>query len=278
MLAALLLCASHAFAAPALPPVYLYHDEQFACYGYLDAPKAVTYPPDRYWPVTPGDATAVGAYHRELMAALGWSLRRQGARAQVLDAAGWRDLCERGDRAVVVVIGSTIPDVVFAGQPDGSPLDRWLKGGGGMVYSGDWPFYWHCNAAGANSAEGGASQGDDAVFGADLVRDGFDGQTTKPTPLGARWLPSLRDTWTLRPFDLEAVRRACRWSEVYGSGERTVNGTRQTAADSLCFRVPGGEGLFAAFHLTRGQHTDTAQVILEFLSGRLPALLGGEAR
>lgn len=265
-------------AAPALPPVYLYHDDAYANYGYLQAPKAVTLVQGGAWPIAPGGNTQASAYHRGMMRALAGELTAAGVPGEPLDAAGWLALCRSGRRAIVVTICQNLPDLIFSGQAEGSPLETWLDGGGILVYSGDWPFYWYTDRSGKGSDAGAGVRGDDAIFDADLVRDGMVGITCQPTEQGARALPSLRGTWTLRPFDLDAVERACPSCETYLQGERTQDGLRQRAADGLCFRLPHGSGSFVGLHFERGPHGDTAQVVLEFLTGRARELFGGEAR
>ncbi len=262
-------------ASAALPSVFLYHDEAYVGFNYLTASKDVVFAPDAYWPILPGTVDVRG-HHRELMEGLRGALAAVGIPAQILDAAAWGRLCQERKAAVVVDIGQIVPDTVFRGQPTGAPLRDWLMAGGMLVYSGDWPFYWYVDGSGKASCEGAGPQGGDAIFGADLVKEGFTDFPTSPTEVGKRWLPSLSASWSQRPFDLTAVQKACPWSEAYLVGERDQGGAHQVAADGLAFRPPGAKGYFAGFHFRPGMHTDTNQLVFEFLTRRAPTLFGGE--
>jgi len=253
-----LIAALASVALPAQPPVYVYHEPGAVGYGYFDVPKQVE----------------MEAFHLHLCEALAGALTDAGFKASVIDAREWLRLCNERRRCVVVDIGQFPSHVLYEGQDDGSPIEGWLNAGGILVYSGDWPFFWYAGSDGRIHGEGAMDRGDDDIFGADLVRDGFVDMTVEPTEAGKKWLPSLRAGGTLRPFDADAVARACPWYEFYSLGKRTeADGTVHTASDALCFRLPKGEGFFAAFHLRRGAHTDTNQIIYEFLTRRLAAVL-----
>ncbi len=263
MMAMVLIAALASVAQPAQTPVYVYHEPGAAGYGYFDAPKQVD----------------TEIFHLHLCEALAKALTEAGFTAKVIDAKEWLRLCDDRSRCVVVEIGQFPSHVLFAGQ-EGSPIAEWLKAGGILVYTGDWPFFWYVGGDGKTLGEGANSFGDDKIFGADLVREGFIDIGVEPTEAGKKWLPSLRPGGTVRPFDADAVAQACPWYEFYSLGKRTqADGTVQTAADALCFRVPKGDGFFAAFHLRRGSHTDTNQIIYEFLTKRLAGVLaeGGKA-
>ncbi len=255
----------------ALPPIYLYHDDKYAHFGYLNAPKYLDFTPGAAWPLgtVPGDPCRA---HRAMMVTLGSALGQGGVAARLLDAPGWLELCRGGSHAIVVNICQTTPDLIFAGQSQGSPLERWLAAGGILVQSGDWPFFWYCDGTGKVRGDGAMAKGDEDIFHADLVKDGFTDLPVAPTELARQYLPSVAPVVSQRPFDLAAVKAACPWFEVYLQGERAG----QVAADGLAFRVPGGQGYFVGFHFLRGPHTDTAQAVLEFLGGRAPRLFGGE--
>jgi hypothetical protein len=259
----------------AQPPVYLYHDDARGGFNYLAASKDVLFAPGGYWPILPGTAD-VTSHHREMMAGLRAALIAAGVPTELLDATGWGKLCRERTTATVVDICQAVPDTVFKGESQGAPIREWLLSGGTLIYAGDWPFYWYSDAAGKMSCEGAASQGDDAVFGADLVKDGFTDFATNPSDTGRKVLPSLMPSWSQRPFDLAAVRKACPWSEAYLVGERGAGPAMQSAADALAFRPPGARGYFVGFHFRRGMHTDTNQLVYEFLTLRAPALPRGE--
>ena len=273
LLLAVLSSAVAAYAGQ--PPVYLYHDEARVGFNYLAASKDVLFTPGGYWPILPGTAD-VTTHHREMMAGLRAALAGAGIPAEVLDATGWGKLCQERTIATVVDICQTVPDTVFKGEPQGSPVREWLHSGGNLIYAGDWPFYWYIDANGKSGCEGAAGQGDDAVFGADLVKEGFTDFVTNPSEVGKGFLPSLMPSWTQRPFDLTAVRKLCPWSEAYLVGERGNGPTHQSATDGIAFRPPDAKGYFVGFHFRRGMHTDTNQLVFEFLTRRAPALLGGE--
>ena len=248
------------FAGPAFSaqlPVYVYHEPGVGGYGYLDAPKQVE----------------TEAFHLHMAQALVGALTDAGFTASVIDAKEGLRICNERRRCVIVDICQYPSHLLFAGQ-EGSPIAEWLRAGGIMVYSGDWPFFWYVGGDGKTLGEGANSFGDDKVFGADLVREGFVDIAVAPTDAGKKWLPSLSAGGTMRPFDADAVAAACPWHEFYSLGKRTeADGTVHTAADALCFRVPKGDGFFAAFHLRRGSHTDTNQIIYEFLTKRLAGVL-----
>lgn len=252
--------------AAAAQPVRVYHDETYWHVGYLDADKQVTAP----------------LYHRLMCEALIQALEREGVEAAIVDAEGWLRLCREPERCIVVDICQTVPGIIYSGQDDGSPLESWLEAGGILCYSGDWPMFWYALAGEAKAGGDGAQlEGDDDVFDADLVKDGYVGVATTPTEEGKAVLPGLRPGSTMRPFDATAVAESCAWYEVYGRGERPgPAGQPMVAADPVCFRVPGGKGHFFAAHLRRGHHRDTNQLMLEFILNRGLELLrhGGEGR
>ncbi len=252
-------------AAPAVPPVYVYHEPGGAGHAYFDPPKALE--PE--------------FFHRRMAEVLVEALRGAGVEASVADARTWLRLCRARERGVVVDLAQYPVEELYGGEDEGSPVEEWLDAGGVMIYAGDWPFHWYVGPDGALKGEGACSQGDDDIFDADLVRDGFVGIAVGPTEEGKRWLPSLRAEGTLRPFDADAVARHCPWYELYSVGTRPdAEGKVLRAADALCFRLPSGDGFFAAFHLRRGSHTDSNQVVYEFITRRLAGVLaeGGRPR
>jgi len=255
-----------ALAPAAAQPVAVYHDETYWHVGYLDADKQIT----------------ARVYHRLMCEALVQALEREGVQARVIDAAGWLRLCEDKTRCIVVDICQSVREIIYHGQDDGSPLEQWLEAGGILAISGDWPLYWYALPGDQRAGGDGAGWlGDDDVFDADLVKDGYVDMVMQPTELGKSVLPSLRSSYTLRPFDGLAVAQACQWYEVYGRAERPAGGgASMVAADPVCFQVPGGSGYVFGCHLRRGQHRDTAQLMYEFILNRGLLLLGngGETR
>lgn len=242
-----------------LIPVRILHDPVNAAFAYFDVPKVME----------PAD------FHLRMCEVLRDALRRSGFDADVVDAKRWLEICKTRSRCVVVNICQYPFAPLYGGEDEGSAIEQWLDAGGMLVYSGDWPFFWYLRPGEGLRGAGAGGEGDDDIFDANLVEDGFVGIKVEPTDLGRKWLPSLRGGTTQRPFDAEAVKRHCPWHEFYSLGKRRKpDGKWLTAADALCFRMPAGKGYFAAFHLRRGTHTDSNQVIYEFITRRLPRLLG----
>lgn len=263
-MATLALLAS--LGAAAAQPVRVYHDETYWSVGYLNADKQVT----------------ARRYHALMCEALVQALGREGVQASLIDAEGWLKLCQEGAACIVVDICQTLPSILYSGQDDGSPLEKWLEAGGILAWSGDWPMFWYALPGdGRVAGESAQLEGDDDMFDADLVKDGYLDIAAAPTEQGKTVLPSLRPGGMTRPFDGAAVADSCEWYEIYGRGERPgPGGQPMVAADPVCFRVPGGKGYFFAAHLRRGHHRDTNQLMLEFILNRGLGLLreGGDGQ
>ena len=237
--------------------VYIYHDAGYFSAGYLDPPKG---------------ADAV-EYHRLMANALGQELARHGVSSAIIDAEGWAEVCGQGRRCIVVDIAQSVPSTVYSGQDDGSPLKRWLQAGGLLCYSGDWFAHWYASPGGGHEGSSACQSGDDDIFGADLVRDGFVGIACEPTEAAQAVLPGFKGWRTSRPFDADAVVAACPWHEFYGLGRRPAAGGILRAADPLAFRVPGGRGYFFGCRFGRSTHTDSAQMVCDFILNRGLSLL-----
>ncbi|HID22011.1 MAG TPA: hypothetical protein EYP14_06375 [Planctomycetaceae bacterium] len=238
--------------------MYVYHEPNGRGYAYFDVSKRAE----------------PAVFHRRMCETLVRALKDKGISASVLDAKDWLAICRQRKLCVVVDMCQYPHESLYRGQDEGSPIEQWLDAGGVMVYSGDWPFHWYVKADGELDSRGAGQQGDDDIFDVDLVKDGFVGVEVAPTDAARKWIPSLHAGRTLRPFDAEAVKQHCPWYEFYLRGKRGA----RTAADALAFRMPHGKGLFVAFHLRRGSHTDSNQAIFEFITNRLPAVLKGAAR
>lgn len=242
------------------PSVYVYHDPGWFHAGYFNVPKSAE--PLRF--------------HALMSEALVDELGRRGVAAEVIDAAGWARICAEGRRCIVVDIAQSVPAAVYRGEDDGSPLETWLEGGGILCYAGDWLCHWYALEGGGKSGEGALHQGDDDVLDADLVRDGFVGISCEPTDAAWQVLPQFEGWRTLRPFDAAAVADHCEWYEVYGAGARQAGGETLMAADPVAFRVPGGDGYVFGCRFDRSAHTDSAQMVLDFILNRGLDLLAGE--
>ncbi|MEA3402416.1 MAG: hypothetical protein U9R79_14355 [Armatimonadota bacterium] len=242
------------------PDVYVYHDPHWFHVGYLDAPKS----------------TDALTWHRLMSHALCDELGRRGVHAEVIGAEQWASICEEARRCIVVDIGQSVPGAIYHGQDEGSPLERWLEAGGILCYAGDWFCHWYALEGGERGGDSARHQGDDDICDANLVRDGFVGMSCEPTEAAEEVLPAFEGWRTLRPFDADAIEEHCPWHEVYGTAIRETDAGRLRAADPVAFQVPGGQGYVFACRLARSTHTDSAQMILDFILSRGLSLLGGE--
>ncbi len=247
---------------PHAPPdagvdVYVYHDAAYFHTGYFDVPK-------RADPLE---------FHRLMSLAICDELGRRGVPAKLLGARDWAKICRAKRKCIVVDLGQSVPATVYHGQDDGSPLEEWLDAGGILCYAGDWVCHWYALEGGGREGQSAGQRGDDDVFDADLVKADFVGIRCNPTPEAKSVLPAFRGWASSRPFDADAVQRSCEWYEIYGLGERKgPEGTRR-AADPLAFRVPQGRGYFFGCRFARSAHTDSAQMVLDFILKRGLGLL-----
>lgn len=239
------------------PTVYVYHDADYFHTGYFDVPK-------RAEPLE---------FHRLMSEALRDELRRCGVAAELVDAEGWARLCADKRKCIVVDIAQSVPATVYRGQDDGSPLEEWLDAGGILCYAGDWAFHWYSLEGGKHSGDSAGHRGDDDVFDANLVEGGFVGIRCKPGPVGKEVLSAFKGWASSRPFDADAVEKSCKWHEIYGLGERKTTDGLRRAADPVAFRVPGGKGYFFGCRFARSAHTDSAQMVFDFIMKRGLGLL-----
>jgi len=162
----------------------------------------------------------------------------------------------------IVVSPIVVPEDVYSiGMVDKSPIEKWLNGGGTLIYSGDTPFY----AAGKKDAPGqkivpGDAGGNDVFnFASQYVTTA--GAAVKPTELGKKYIPDLQPFNPNRPAQVNVLENEqCEPIEVYGDDGGNL-------ADPVLFRteeMKEKKGNFVHIHMqTLAQTPDLAQIGLE---------------
>jgi len=168
---------------------------------------------------------------REIAANIRKTLDRLGIPYRILNAEELRDYMLR-ETGVVVFTSDVAPDTVWNGSSNSLAL-QWIRGGGVVVWTGDWEFYYIGYANGSKVHRPGI---ENSLLGRQVTVAVDGGAVTRPTELGARYIPSFKSLRSFRPFD-ESRLKGVEY-EAYGAAE--LGGSR--LLDPCAVKV--GEGYF----------------------------------
>ena len=177
-----------------------------------------------------------------------------------------------GDKQIdMLLLSGQFPASIYPagnGKADGSIAEKFLEDGNLIANTGDYMFY-VVNGAGSNAAGGLQNMMD--IPGITMWDDNT---AVKVTADGKKYLPTLNDFQTDRPFHL---------NELTGDWETEIifagnSGEDSTRADPVVVHNTDDDGRLAIFYQTAGQDGDPrGNVISEFILNWLPTIVGAEA-
>jgi hypothetical protein len=177
-----------------------------------------------------------------------------------------------GDKQIdMLLLCGQFPNTIYKpgnAEPNGSIAEEFLEDGNLIANTGDYMFY-VVDGAGTNAAGGLQNMMD--IPGITMWDDDT---PVKVTADGEKYLPSLKDFVTDRPFHL---------NELTGDWETEVifagnDGEDSTRAEPVVVHNTKDDGRLAIFYQTAGQDADPRGVIIsEFILNWLPTIVGGAA-
>ncbi len=182
------------------------------------------------------------------------------------ELADWVENHTDTDQIDVLILCGQFPDTIYQpgnAQADGSLAEEFLEGGNMIINTGDYMFY-VVNGAGTNG-EGGIQNM------MDLATTMWDDDTpVEVTDSGKKYLPTLKDFVTDRPFHLNELRDPWETEIIFAGSE--------IRADPVVVHDTDTDGRLAIFYQTAGQDNDPrGEVISEFILNWLPEIAGGFA-
>jgi len=177
-----------------------------------------------------------------------------------------------GDKQIdMLLLSGQFPATLYKpgnAKPNGSIAEEFLEDGNLIANTGDYMFY-VVDGAGTNAAGGLQNMMD--IPGITMWDDDT---PVKVTADGKKYLPSLKDFVTDRPFHLNELTGD--WeTEVIFAGNDDEDSTR---ADPVVVRNTDDDGRLAIFYQTAGQDADPrGTIISEFILNWLPTIIGAAA-
>ena len=160
-------------------------------------------------------------------------LKKNNIRAGIVDKDELVTYMKANPQGIMLVCQGIFPGTIFANKGKEDLIHSWLRGGGIGGFVGDYPFYYWDNTN--NVAAGGGQQ---KVFGVTVTNGTV--SNVKPTELGKKYMPSLKDWTTNRPVGLAALENNGFEFESYA--DDGVN------ADPIAYRTKDMKGWFINFH------------------------------
>lgn len=177
-----------------------------------------------------------------------------------------------GDKQIdMLLLSGQFPATLYKpgnADPNGSIAEEFLEDGNLIANTGDYMFY-VVNGAGTNAAGGLQNMMD--IPGITMWDDNTPVEVTAD---GKKYLPSLKDFQTDRPFHL---------NELTGDWETEVifagnDGEDSTRAEPVVVRNAKDNGRLAIFYQTASQDADPrGTIISEFILNWLPTIIGSAA-
>ncbi|RSN68721.1 hypothetical protein D9Q81_05220 [Candidatus Korarchaeum cryptofilum] len=112
---------------------------------------------------------------------------------RIVDADSLANILSAGERAILVPTSDVLPDKVWDGT-EGSLIVRWLRGGGTIVWTGDWEFYYIGHEGWIEHRDGI----EEVPFGRRVTSD--KAVQVRVTEVGKKYIPSLKEFESMRPF------------------------------------------------------------------------------
>jgi len=183
------------------------------------------------------------------------------------ELATWVDQHTNNNRIDVLILFGQFPAAIYApgnAQQDDSIAELFLEGGNMIINTGDYMFY-VVNGAGTN-AEGGIQ----AMMDNPSITMWDDDTPVEVTEAGEKYLPTLKNFSTDRPFHLNEIQDPWEAEVIFAGSE--------TRADPVVVLDTETEGRLAIFYQTASQDSDPrGDVMSEFIKNWLPEIVGGTA-
>jgi hypothetical protein len=180
------------------------------------------------------------------------------------ELADWVEKHTSNNQLDVLILCGQFPSTIYqAGnaEVDGSLAEEFLEAGNMIVNTGDYMFY-VVNGAGTNGEGGIQNMMDIATTMWD------DNTAVEVTEDGKKYLPTLRNFQTDRPFHLNELRDPWETEIIFAGSE--------IRADPVVVHDTDTDGRLAIFYQTSSQDGDPrGEVISEFILNWLPEIAGG---
>lgn len=181
------------------------------------------------------------------------------------DLADWMENHTDNGQIDVLLLCGQFPSTIYAagnGELDDSIAELFLEGGNLIANTGDYMFY-VVNGAGTN-AEGGLQN----MMDIPGITMWDDDTPVEVTDEGKKYLPSLNNFATDRPFHLNELREPWETEIIFAGNEMR--------ADPVVVIDTDTGGRLAIFYQTASQDNDPrGEVISEFILNWLPEVVGG---
>ncbi len=162
----------------------------------------------------------------------------------------------------VLVLVDFAPASTFAGESDGSLLERWIEHGNGLVWTGQTPFAETLADDGTTLSTGQGSLGADRILDAVLANCALGSGLQLPTPLGSRDLPALAPYHSQRALLYPQLGFEFLGTRLY------ADSAGHTGSDALEARHLSG-GFYAQFLCALDSDLPRPEVLTQFLRSRL---------
>ena len=163
------------------------------------------------------------------------ALDAKSIKNNVVNAADLVTYMNANKTGVVIMATGIAPGEIFKNQGDKDLVRQWLTGGGIMLWTGDWPFYYWDVPANCPAAAGETS-----VFGV-VVTAGTGSTNMTPTDLGKKLIPSIKEHTSQRPIMLKTLDSNKFNFESYADDGATY-------ADPIAIQAPKMKGWFVNMH------------------------------
>jgi hypothetical protein len=180
------------------------------------------------------------------------------------ELATWVEKHTENRQLDILILCGQFPATIYSpgnAQPDGSIAEEFLEAGNMIINTADYMFY-VVNGAGTNAAGGLQNMMD-----IPSITMWDDNTPVGVTDTGKKYLPSLRDFQTDRPFHLDQLTKPWETEVVFAGDERR--------ADPCVVHDTETDGRLAIFYQTNGQPNDPrGEVMSEFILNWLPEIVG----
>lgn len=156
---------------------------------------------------------------------------------EIVDGEGLINYMNANPKGIYVLTQGNTPDTIFQNKGEADPVYSWLREGGIGGFIGDYPFYYYWNY-GTGARVEAAAGGQQKIFGVNVTNANT--ASVKPTDLGKKYMPSLKNWVSNRPVGISALEQNNFEFESYAhDGANT---------DPVAYRTDDMEGWFINFH------------------------------
>ncbi len=157
---------------------------------------------------------------------------------EIVDGEGLIEYMNANPKGIYVLTQGNTPDTIFQNRGEDDPVYSWLREGGIGGFIGDYPFYYYWDY-GTSLRVAAEEAGQQKIFGV-TVTIAVENAVIKPTDLGKKYMPSLKEWTSNRPVDTSILEQNNFEYESYAD-----DGTN---ADPVAYRTDDMEGWFINFH------------------------------